>query len=131
MSRRGRYGQASFTNSKSDNVISEAGVATFSMIPIEIESPTEAPVEPEVPAGENLLKNGDFSNGETDWTKAVTSPGEATITFAQNKVVINITNVGDQDWSVQLKQVLPALLVQQAPLFFQERCYQYRYDVSE
>ena len=65
---------------------------------------TEAPVEPEVPAGENLLKNGDFSSGETDWTKAVTSPGEATITFAQNKVVINITNVGDQDWSVQLKQ---------------------------
>lgn len=65
---------------------------------------TEAPVEPEVPAGENLLKNGDFSNGETDWIKAVTSPGAATITFAQNKAVVNITNVGDQDWSVQLKQ---------------------------
>ena len=50
------------------------------------------------------MKNGDFSNGETDWIKAVTSPGAATITFAQNKAVVNITNVGDQDWSVQLKQ---------------------------
>lgn len=67
---------------------------------------TDALEIPEVPAGENMLKNGNFSNGSENWENAVTSPGEATVTFDNDneKVVYNITNVGDEDWNVQLKQ---------------------------
>ncbi|MCI9080605.1 MAG: family 16 glycosylhydrolase, partial [Lachnospiraceae bacterium] len=65
---------------------------------------TEAPAEPEMPAGENIIKNGDFSKGEEGWVKAVTAPGEATVSFENQKAVYNITNVGTEDWNVQLKQ---------------------------
>lgn len=64
----------------------------------------EAPEQEEITAGTELIRNGNFANGETDWTKAVTSPGEATIDFSNGKAVCNINNVGEQDWNVQLKQ---------------------------
>lgn len=64
----------------------------------------EAPEIPEQPTGENILKNSDFSNGEEGWEKAVTSPGEAEVSFADGKATYNITNVGTEDWNVQLKQ---------------------------
>lgn len=64
----------------------------------------EAPELPEMPAGENLLKNGDFANGEEYWEKAITAPGEAEAVFAEQKAVFNISNVGTADWNVQLKQ---------------------------
>lgn len=64
----------------------------------------EAPEIPEVEPGENILKNGDFSDGSTSWENAVTSPGEASVSFDDNKAVYDITNVGTADWNVQLKQ---------------------------
>lgn len=64
----------------------------------------EAPAVPEKPAGENLLANGDFASGEEGWVKAVTVPGEAEVSFAGNKAIYQITNVGTEDWNVQLKQ---------------------------
>jgi len=65
---------------------------------------TEAPAVSEQPAGENLLKNGDFASGSEGWENAVTEPGEAVFSFEDNKAVCNITNTGTADWNVQLKQ---------------------------
>lgn len=66
---------------------------------------TEAPVIEEVPADTNLIKNGNFTDGATDWiSNAITAPGEATTDFSNGKAVYNITNVGNADWNVQLKQ---------------------------
>lgn len=64
----------------------------------------DAPAEPEQPAGVNVLKNSDFSDGGTDWESAVTLPGVANVAFTDQKAVYEITNVGTEDWHVQLKQ---------------------------
>lgn len=53
---------------------------------------------------EELILNGDFSAGQENWTAAITAPGAATTSFAKNAAVFNITNVGDENWNVQLKQ---------------------------
>ena len=42
---------------------------------------------PDVVVGENMLKNGDFSEQEANWEKAITAPGEGTITIADQKAV--------------------------------------------
>lgn len=67
----------------------------------EVEAPAS---EPPTPVGGNMLKNGNFADGDTNWINAVTSPGAATAVFENNKAVYHITNVGTADWNVQLKQ---------------------------
>ena len=64
----------------------------------------EAPPITSPDAGINVIKNYDFANGETDWATAITSPGEAAVSFESNKAIFNVTNVGTADWNVQLKQ---------------------------
>ena len=54
--------------------------------------------------GTELIKNGDFAEGETNWIKAVTAPGAAEVSFAEQKAVYQITSVGTLDHHVQLKQ---------------------------
>lgn len=63
------------------------------------EEPPETPVEP----GRNLIANGDFEAGSEHWEDAVTSPGAAEVSFADGKAVYTITNVGEEDWHIQLK----------------------------
>ena len=63
----------------------------------------ENPDEP-VAVGTELIKNGDFADGETNWIKAVTAPGAAEVSFAEQKAVYQITSVGTLDHHVQLKQ---------------------------
>ena len=53
--------------------------------------------------GEELLTNGDFSNGESNWENAVTAPGAAEVSFDTGKAVYNISNVGTEEWHIQLK----------------------------
>lgn len=53
---------------------------------------------------DNLIKNGDFAQGEENWEAAITAPGAATSSFADGKAVFNVTNVGTEDWHIQLKQ---------------------------
>ena len=65
---------------------------------------TEPVEEPPVDEGENLIQNGDFAAGEEHWENAVTSPGAAEVSFEDAKAVYEITNVGSEDWHVQLKQ---------------------------
>ncbi|MDE6364073.1 MAG: carbohydrate binding domain-containing protein, partial [Lachnospiraceae bacterium] len=69
----------------------------------------ETPENPDTPdepvaVGTELIQNGDFTDGEANWTNAVTAPGEAEVSFADKKAVYRITNVGEEDWNVQLKQ---------------------------
>ena len=60
--------------------------------------------EPTVEPGAELIKNGNFSEGASNWTAAITSPGEATAEFADHKASVQISAVGNQDWNIQLKQ---------------------------
>lgn len=64
----------------------------------------DAPDIGEQPAGENLLANSDFSSGNEGWENAVTSPGAADVSFENGRAVYKISNVGTEDWNVQLKQ---------------------------
>lgn len=64
----------------------------------------DAPSVSEQPAGENMLKNGDFTEGIEGWENAITSPGDATASFENKKAVYVIGSVGDADWDIQLKQ---------------------------
>lgn len=58
----------------------------------------------EIPIGQELIKNGDFSDGKDDWIETIQSPGEAASSYDNNKAAFEITNVGTEDWHVQLKQ---------------------------
>lgn len=64
----------------------------------------DAPDISEQPAGENLLVNSDFSSGNEGWENAVTFPGAADVSFENGRAVYKISNVGTEDWNVQLKQ---------------------------
>ena len=64
----------------------------------------DAPDIGEQPAGENLLVNSDFSSGNEGWENAVTFPGAADVSFENGRAVYKISNVGTEDWNVQLKQ---------------------------
>ena len=64
----------------------------------------DAPDIGEQPAGENLLVNSDFASGNEGWENAVTAPGAAEVSFENGRAVYNITDVGTEDWNVQLKQ---------------------------
>lgn len=65
---------------------------------------TEAPKEEEKPEGTNLLKNGDFSDGEEGWSGEVSSPAEGKWDFTKNNATVTITNAGTEAWRVNLKQ---------------------------
>lgn len=64
----------------------------------------DAPEVPSMAAGKNMLTNPDFSKGEEGWINAITSPGTANVSFTDAKATYDITNVGEEDWNVQLKQ---------------------------
>lgn len=64
----------------------------------------DAPDIDEQPVGENLLVNSDFASGSEGWENAVTAPGAAEVSFKNGRAVYNITDVGTEDWNVQLKQ---------------------------
>ena len=42
--------------------------------------------------------------GSEGWENAVTDPGAAEVSFENGRAVYNITDVGTEDWNVQLKQ---------------------------
>ncbi|HBA69475.1 MAG TPA: hypothetical protein DCZ40_08985 [Lachnospiraceae bacterium] len=70
----------------------------------DVPTSTPEPGVPENPAGENLLKNGDFSSGKDSWIEAVTAPGAASISYEDKKAIFDITDVGTEEWNVQFKQ---------------------------
>ncbi|MDE7131262.1 MAG: carbohydrate binding domain-containing protein [Lachnospiraceae bacterium] len=61
--------------------------------------------DPVIQVGDDLIKNGDFSNDKENWVEnPACEGGEATFNVTDGKAVFNITNVGTQSYSVQLKQ---------------------------
>lgn len=64
---------------------------------------TEAQEIPPVVEGKEMIANGDFSEGDAHWENAVTAPGAAEVSFADGKAAYKITNVGTEDWHIQLK----------------------------
>lgn len=64
----------------------------------------DAPDISEQPVGENLLVNSDFALGSKGWENAVIAPEAAEVSFENGRAVYNITDVGTEDWHVQLKQ---------------------------
>lgn len=66
---------------------------------------TEAPKEEEEPAGTNLLKNGDFSDGGEGWSGEVfSSAAEGKWDFTKSNATVTIANAGTAAWHVNLKQ---------------------------
>ncbi len=57
-------------------------------------------------AGKNLLKNGDFSNEKDNWNIYIKVPEDATTNIADHAIVYHISNVGTEEWNVQLKKKL-------------------------
>lgn len=51
-----------------------------------------------------MVKNGDFSDGTTNWAPYVDSTAAANFAAENNKIKFDITNPGSQNWNVQLKQ---------------------------
>lgn len=64
---------------------------------------TEAQEIPPVVEGKEMIANGDFSEGEAHWENAVTPPAAAEVSFADGKATYEITNVGEEDYHIQLK----------------------------
>lgn len=67
----------------------------------------EAPEQPEVEAGVNMLKNPDFSDSAdnmANWTETIAEVAEAERSISDGSIKYNITNPGTQDWNIQLKQ---------------------------
>lgn len=89
-----------------DNIVLEEVSAPEKEESEKPESP-ETPESPENPSQElngEMIQNGNFSNGSDNWIAPITPPGEATVDFADGKAKFVVTNPGDQDWHVQMKQ---------------------------
>lgn len=74
-----------------------------------IDNVTLVEIEPEtIPDIEikgNIIKNSDFSQGTNFWETPITLPATATYVIKESSIEFDITNVGDNDWNVQLKQM--------------------------
>ncbi|NQT24859.1 aryl-sulfate sulfotransferase [candidate division KSB1 bacterium] len=57
-----------------------------------------------VTPGTNLVQNGDFSNGQNDWTWELQGAGDATWSIVDGAANIQITNGGSAVYAVQLRQ---------------------------
>lgn len=68
-----------------------------------IEEPED--VFPDIPAGTNLITNGDFSNGETGWNAYIKSEDLGTKAVEDGKIVYTVNDPGTEEWHVKLTQV--------------------------
>lgn len=67
---------------------------------------TEAVITDDVESGVNFFVNPAFAgeNPKEGWSGGINSPAEATESFDNGTVKYNISNVGSEDWHIQLKQ---------------------------
>lgn len=91
---------------KVDRVITDQHRVCIDNIVLEKIDESEMPKEeePEQNVGENLLKNGNFAEGGSDWSASVHEPATGAWTFENSSAQVAITNPGDADWHVGLKQ---------------------------
>lgn len=83
--------------------ISQKHTVVIDNIMLEETQAQEEPPEPPVEPGKNLIANGDFEAGKEHWEESMTPPGAAEVSFADGKAVYTVTNVGTEDWHIQLK----------------------------
>lgn len=67
-----------------------------------IEEPED--VFPDIPAGTNLITNGDFSDGETGWNAYILSADLGTKVVENGKIVYTVNKPGTEEWNVKLTQ---------------------------
>jgi len=79
-----------------------------------IDDVTLVEVEPEeinVPVIEgNMLKNADFSDGTENWETVASAPGAANYATKDGAINVEITNVGTEDYHIQMKQKIAGLI---------------------
>ena len=94
------------------SVITVDNVSIREVLPETEPEQPDTPEEPEIPeAPVELVKNGDFSQGETEWWASYINTAEATATktFTDGKAVFAIENAGVANWHVKLEQNTLAL----------------------
>jgi hypothetical protein len=64
---------------------------------------TKSPFEDLISPG-NMVINGSFSDGETDWILTALLPGQATGSIQNGEYAVSITNGGNFVWDINLKQ---------------------------
>lgn len=83
--------------------INEMHTVTIDNISLE---EVEAPEQEEIPVGKNLLEDdGNFANGQGAWEGGANDTGAADVSYDDGKATIHITNVGKEEWNVQLKHL--------------------------
>jgi endoglucanase len=65
------------------------------------ETPAVVKATPQ-PQDDNMVINGDFSEGESKWSTFLTSGGSADFTVENDEAVVDITSCGMNDYSIQL-----------------------------
>ncbi len=82
------------------NQISQKHTVVIDNISLEETEPQE---EPPVETGKNLIANGDFAAGEEHWVKEIGGTAAAQVSFADEKAVFDIADVGENDWDIKLR----------------------------
>lgn len=64
----------------------------------------EEPKQDNIPVNQEMLQNVNFADEGSKWEKYVDNGAAASVKFEENKAVFNISNVGQNDYDIQLKQ---------------------------
>ncbi len=51
-----------------------------------------------------MIMNGNFEEGNTNWSTVIGGTANATVAFENNTAVFNIVNAGSKNWNIQLSQ---------------------------
>jgi len=73
-------------------------------------------------SGDNLISNPTFEYEDITWDANIVAPGQARVSFADNKATFAVSNPGSVDWHVQLKQTGINLE--------KDQCYRLTFDVT-
>jgi len=89
----------------------ESGYSNQESILVNLQNPTE-----------NLVDNGDFSNGEENWFLGVYGSGQAEWSVEDGVAIIDVIDGGDYDWEV--------MLIQNGITLIQGNTYIFEFDAS-
>ncbi|MBN1799736.1 MAG: cellulase family glycosylhydrolase, partial [Spirochaetales bacterium] len=61
-------------------------------------------MDPQTPVSDNMLQNGDFSNGTEAWDLYANDPGIASMSVVNGELVVDISNAADGMWDIGVLQ---------------------------
>ncbi len=82
-----------------EEVVTTEEVTTEKATEEETEEATEEALDPYV----NMISNGDFSDGASEWT-VYTNMGQGSIAVEDEEMIVNVDKVGDLDYCVQVNR---------------------------